>query len=176
MLLNMQGKPIVLALATVSTGLVAGVYYGFSVAVNPGLARLPAPAYIAAMQAINEVIVNPVFAASFFGAPLLLPLAAVLHAGRPHSWRFRLLVAASGIFLVGSLGVTVVGNIPLNDTLAAFPVATATPAQAVAARARFAAPWNRWHTVRALASTLALALAVGACLAVPAGRPRPAVK
>ncbi|WP_426059260.1 hypothetical protein [Hymenobacter sp. B1770] len=53
-------------MATVSTGLVAGVYYGFSVAVNPGLARLPAPAYIAAMQAINDVIQNPVFAASFF--------------------------------------------------------------------------------------------------------------
>ena len=175
----MQGKLIVLALATASTGLMAGVYYGFSVAVNPGLARLPAPAYIAAMQAINEVIVNPVFAASFFGAPLLLPLAAALYAGRALSRRFRLLVAASGVFLVGSLGVTVVGNIPLNDALAAFPLATATPEQAAEARARFVRPWNRWHDVRALASALALVLSVGACLATSkshdaeASKPRP---
>ncbi|MBD2722564.1 anthrone oxygenase family protein [Hymenobacter armeniacus] len=167
----MQGRTIVLGLATATTGLIAGVYYGFSVAVNPGLARLPAPAYIAAMQAINEVIVNPLFAASFFGAPLLLPLATVLHAGRPHSQRFRLLVAASGLFLVGSLGVTVGGNIPLNDALAAFPLATATPAAAEAARVQFASPWNRWHTVRTLASTAALTLAVAACLASPTGRP-----
>ncbi|MBJ6109673.1 DUF1772 domain-containing protein [Hymenobacter sp. BT523] len=163
----MQAKPIVLTLATASTGLVAGVYYGFSVAVNPGLARLPAPAYIAAMQAINEVIVNPFFAASFFGAPLLLPLAAALYAGRPQVRRFRLLVAATGVFWVGSLGVTVVGNIPLNDRLANFPVANTTAAQADDARAHFAGPWNRWHNVRALASTLALTLAVGACLATP---------
>lgn len=170
--MNVQGKPIVLALATVVTGLVAGVYYGFSVAVNPGLARLPAPAYIAAMQAINEVIVNPVFAASFFGAPLLLPLAAVLYASGPYRRRFRLLVAATVVFWVGSLGVTVVGNIPLNDTLAAFPLATATPAQAVAARAQFLEPWNRWHTLRTLASVGALALALGACLAGEVGKGR----
>ena len=163
----MQGKPIVLALATASTGLVAGVYYGFSVAVNPGLARLPAPAYIAAMQAINEVIQNPVFAASFFGTPLLLLLATVLYAGRLHTQRFRLLAAATSLFWVGSSGVTVAINIPLNDTLATFPLATATPTQAATARARFAGPWNWWHNVRALASTGALVLAVGACLAAP---------
>jgi uncharacterized membrane protein len=147
----------VLALATASTGLVAGVYYGFSVAVNPGLARLPAPAYIAAMQAINEVIVNPLF----------LPLAAARHAREARARRFRLLLAASIIFWVGSLGVTVAGNIPLNDALAAFPVATATPAQATEARAQFVGPWNRWHSVRTLASAVALALAVAACLAPP---------
>ena len=163
----MQGKSIVLMLAVVSAGLVAGVYYGFSVAVNPGLARLPDAAYIAAMQAINDVIVNPLFAASFFGAPLLLPLAAALHAGWPFTWRFRLLAAATGVFWVGSLGVTVAGNIPLNDALAAFPLATATPAQAAAARAHFAGPWTQWHNVRAVASTLACALAVAACLARP---------
>ncbi|WP_375418109.1 DUF1772 domain-containing protein [uncultured Hymenobacter sp.] len=150
----MQGKPIVLALATVATGLVAGVYYGFSVAVNPGLARLPAPAYIAAMQAINDVIQNPVFAASFFGAPLLLPLATVLYARRPYVRRFRLLTAATGLFWA-SLGVTVAANIPLNETLATFSLPNATPAQAAVARAHFAGPWNKWHGVRTLASTLA---------------------
>jgi uncharacterized membrane protein len=160
----MQGKSIFLALATGTTALVAGVYYAFSVAVNPAFARLPDRAYIEAMQHINSAIVNPVFALSFFGAPLLLPVAAALH-WRAGGRRLHLLVAASVIFLVGSLGVTAVGNIPLNDQLAPFPTQTATVAQAASARAAFASPWNRWHTVRTVASVVAMALTITACLA-----------
>lgn len=160
----MRGSTLVLALATVSTALVAGVFYGFSVSVNLAFARLPDAAYIKAMQAINEAIVNPFFAASFFGASVFLPLATVLHARRPFSRRFILLAGASVIYLIGSLGVTMVGNIPLNETLAAFPLAKASPQQISAARLNFAGPWNAWHIVRTLASTTALALVVGACL------------
>lgn len=158
------GTSLVLALATVSTGLVAGLYYGFVVAVNPALARLPDPAYIAAMQAINDVIVNPAFASVFFGAPLLLPLATGLHARWLRSRQFRLLAAATSVFWIGSLGVTVIVHLPLNEALSAFPVANATPAQSVAARTHFGGPWNRWHHVRTLATTVAFGLAAGACL------------
>lgn len=167
-----RGRAMVLALATTTTALVAGVFYGYSVSVNPALARLPDRQYLAAMQAINEVIQNPLFAASFFGAPLLLPLATVLYASRPASRRFGLLSLATVIYLVGSFGVTVAANIPLNETLARFPVLTASLDQAAAMRAGFAEPWNRWHDVRALASTVALILAVGACL-MPAGSQSP---
>lgn len=160
----MQPKNLVLSLATTATGLVAGVFYGFSVAVNPAFRRLPDGAYVQGMQAINEVIQNPWFALSFFGAPLLLPLAAALHARRPRSRRFGLLGAAAGVYLVGSLGVTVAANIPLNEQLAALPLATASAAELGAARTRFAEPWNRWHAVRTVASVLALGLAVAAGL------------
>ena len=158
----MQSRNLILALATGTTGLVAGVYYGFEVAINPAFARLADRPYIEAMQGINTAIINPLFALGFFGAPLLLPLAAGLHrrvAGR----RFWLL-AATGTFWVGSLGVTVVANVPLNDQLAAFPASTATTTQAAAARAAFAGPWNRWHSVRTVATVAALGLALAACL------------
>ena len=160
----MRTTTIILALATTTTALVTGVFYGFSVAVNPGLARLPDAPYIAAMQAINDAIQNPAFAASFFGAPLFLPLATVLHARRPFSRRFILLAGATGIYLVGSFGVTVAANIPLNETLARFSLQTASAAQAAAARTAFAGPWNKWHDIRTLASTLSLLLAISACL------------
>ena len=160
----MQGKTVVLGLATASTALVTGVFYGFSVAVNPALARLPDPGYLAAMQAINEVIQNPWFAASFFGTPLLLPLATGLHAGRPYSRRFGLLGAATVVYLMGSLGVTVAANIPLNEQLAALPLTQASATQMAQARRDFAVPWNRWHTIRTVASVLALGLVVGAGL------------
>ncbi|HEX8327913.1 MAG TPA: anthrone oxygenase family protein [Hymenobacter sp.] len=159
----MQGKNLILALATGTTGLVAGLYYGFEVAINPAFARLADRPYIEAMQRINVAIVNPLFALGFFGAPLLLPLAAGLHR-RVDGRRFWLLAAATGTFWVGSLGVTVGANVPLNDQLAAFSVSAATTAQAAAARAAFAGPWNGWHSVRTVASIAALGLALAACL------------
>lgn len=155
-------EKIVLALATLSTGLVAGVYYGFSVAVNPAFARLPDAQYIRAMQEINDAIQNPFFAASFFGAPLLLVLASGLYARRPRGRQSGLVLAATLVFWVGSLGVTVGGNIPLNEQLASY--APGTPASAVTVRQQFAQPWNRWHEVRTVASTVALALLLGTCL------------
>lgn len=166
----MQTKPIILALATGTTALVAGVYHAFAVAINPAFARLPDREYIAAMQHINAAIVNPLFALSFFGAPLLLPLAAGLY-WRAGGRRLYLLVAASAIFLIGSLGVTGVANIPLNEKLASFSPQQVPNTQAAAVRAAFANPWNRWHAVRTVASVAALALAVAACLAAGSARP-----
>ncbi|WP_426059457.1 anthrone oxygenase family protein [Hymenobacter sp. B1770] len=92
-------------------------------------------------------------------------LATARCARHPYSWRFRLLVAATGIFWAGSLGVTVAVNIPLNETLASFQLTSATAAQTAAARTHFSTTWNTWHDVRTVASIVALALLAGACLA-----------
>jgi uncharacterized membrane protein len=55
------GRALTLAGATLTTGLIAGVFYAYAVSVNLGLAAQPDAAYVAAMQAINERIQNPVF-------------------------------------------------------------------------------------------------------------------
>lgn len=158
-------KKLILALTTLTTGLVAGVYYGFSVAVNPVFARLPDVQYIRAMQEINDAIQNPFFAAIFFGAPLLLGLVTALLARPARNQQFGLVLAATLVFWVGSLGVTVAGNIPLNEQLASYSPGSTSSATTV--RQQFARPWNRWHQVRTVASTLALALLLGACLSPP---------
>ncbi|MGR7000001.1 hypothetical protein ACU686_21005 [Yinghuangia aomiensis] len=59
-----------------ATGLVAGTYFAFTCAVMPGLAATDDRTFVAAMQAINVKIENPVFFAGFFGA-FVLPLIAV---------------------------------------------------------------------------------------------------
>ncbi|WBA43594.1 DUF1772 domain-containing protein [Hymenobacter canadensis] len=165
----MQTNSIILGAATGTTGLIAGLFYGFSVAINPAFARLPDASYIAAMQNINLIIQNPVFGLSFFGAPLLLPAAALAYR-RVGVRQFRFLAVASAVYLAGSFGVTILANIPLNEQLAAFPLHTASDSQAADARMHFARPWNRWHTVRTVASTIALTLAIAACLV-----PKPAL-
>jgi uncharacterized membrane protein len=167
----MHNKSRVLLLANLPTGLITGLFYGFSVAVNPALARLPDAAYLAAMQAINEVIQNPFFGLPFFGAPLLLVWATWLHRQSSPAVAQPLRLAAL-LYLVGNVGITLGANVPLNNELATFPIASAPAGQATALRAQFSQTWNRWHTVRTAASLGAWGLLLAACLADAAPRAR----
>ena len=63
-------RAVSLLLATLTTDLVAGLFYAYSVSVNLGLAAQPDASYVSTMNAINERIQNPLFFASFFGAIL----------------------------------------------------------------------------------------------------------
>ncbi|MGA0559454.1 DUF1772 domain-containing protein [Larkinella sp. VNQ87] len=155
---------LILLLAGTSTALMAGLFFAFSCSVNLGLSRLSDMAYLAAFQSINRAIQNPVFLLAFLGAPLLLPLSAWMHANRPLSRRFWLLAAASLVYWAGSLGVTVFGNIPLNEQLDSFQLASASVEELSRQRAQFEGPWNQLHAVRTLASILAVVLVLIACL------------
>lgn len=100
------------------------------------------------MSSINRVILNPVFFLVFFGTALL---CLVLLIGRLDS---PLLVAGSLFYLIGTMGVTMARNVPLNDKLAAVsPTATDMETQWHAYRG----PWTRWNHVRTVACLLATA-------------------
>lgn len=159
-----------LAGATVTTGLIAGLFYAFSCAINLGLASQPDAGYVATMQAINRRIQNPLFFATFFGAACLLLLAFVLYLPRRRSARFPLLALACALYLGGGILLTVVGNVPLNERLDTV-AADAAPATLTQARAAYEGPWNAWHTARTAASVLAFIALVAACL-VPEERER----
>ena len=161
-----------LVIAATTTALIAGFFYAYSASVNRGLARLDDADYVAAMQAINDTVRNPVFALSFFGALLTLPLAAALHA-RDRSSRSAWLAAAAILYVVGGFGVTFALNVPLNDELARLDLRSAAAAQVSSARASYEDSWNAWNSVRTVASTLALMCIVGAALASPGSDPAP---
>jgi uncharacterized membrane protein len=153
----MNRKQRITGLALIATGLSAGVFYTFSTAINPAFAALSDQNYILAMQHINRDIQNPVFFLSFFGAAFLLPWAAKAYRGTD-TRRFKLLVAASAIYIVGVFGVTSAANVPLNDTLDKVPAQTATAAQLHDARQAYVGPWNAWHMVRTVSGVAALVL------------------
>ncbi|QUQ62359.1 integral membrane protein [Kutzneria sp. CA-103260] len=143
-----------LVLATVATGLGAGLFYAFSCAVMPGLRRSDDATRVQAMQRINEAIQNPVFALSFAGAPLLTAVALVADAVAG-DWP-RVLGEALGLILLGSaLVITFRINIPLNLALD-----RADPADPAAAWRAFERRWVRWNNVRTLATTAGLAALV----------------
>ena len=142
---------IILALAGTLTALVTGLFYGYSVSVNGGLHRLNDSEYVKAMQSINAVIQNFLFFASFIGPVILLPLAAFLQRDAD-PMQFALLLASSILYIAGSFGLTMVGNVPLNVRLAKFDASKASGNEIAQARAGFERPWNRLHVIRTIAS------------------------
>jgi uncharacterized membrane protein len=156
----MQGLTFVLVLlATLGSGLMAGLFFVFSVAIMTALSRLMPHEGVAAMQHVNVVIINPLFALVFFGTAALC--LAVLIMG---VWRFAqpgavYLIAGAALYLAASILVTILFNVPLNDRLAA--VAAGTP-EAAALWRDYLVRWTQWNHVRTLGCTASAALLINA--------------
>ena len=162
--IKMTTTNIILVLTTTTTALIAGLLYGYSCSVNLGLGQLPDAEYISAMQSINRAIQNPLFFISFMGTLLLLPLSTYLHYGQPISTRFWLLLAATVVYIVGVIGVTALGNIPLNTLLEGFNLKSASAETMESERAKFEGAWNQFHSIRTVAAVVSLVLTIVACL------------
>jgi uncharacterized membrane protein len=142
--------------AAVGSALVAGVMLAFSTSVVPGLGRRPASQAVAAMQAMNAVILNPVFGLAFGGTMLVcLALAVTAPFTGDHGdagWR----AAGALLYVVGTFGVTMVVNVPMNEALdAADPDSPAAAEQWGRFRPRWTA-WNNLRTVAGIAGAVAL--------------------
>lgn len=142
--------------AAVGCGLVAGVMLAFSVSVLPGLAALPVPDAIAAMQRANAAILNPVFLTLFVGTAFACSLATVL-AMTAEGERTAWVGTGAALYVVGCLVVTVAFNVPLNDALAAVDPASTAGADMWQT---FTSNWTRWNAVRIISSTAACAVLI----------------
>jgi uncharacterized membrane protein len=146
-------------LALLGSGIVGGVFYAFSSFVMKALARVPSEEGIAAMQSINVVVINPSFLGTFMGTAaisLLLAGLAIKDWGMPSAPWF---LAGALSYLIGTILVTGLGNVPLNDQLAAV---TATDSSAVAVWEHYLDRWTMLNTLRtAAAVAAALSLTIG---------------
>lgn len=145
-----------LGAAAVTTGLNAGVYFGWATGVMPGLAHTSDRTFVGTMNEINDVIVNPAFMSVLLGAPVLSGIAASTEKGAMRPWLLAALGANVATFLV-----TMAANVPLNDTLAAVDLATDDLQRA---RKDFETPWVVWNIVRTVTSTAATGLLARALL------------
>jgi uncharacterized membrane protein len=141
--------------ATITMGLVAGLFYAYAVSVMLGLGQTDDRTFVSAMQRINVAILNGWFAVSFGGAVVLTALAAVLHLRGDGRSVLPWIVAALVLYGV-VLAITFAVNVPLNDQLAAAG-APDRIADLAAVRERFEAKWVHWNIARAVASTAAFA-------------------
>jgi uncharacterized membrane protein len=150
-------EALLLGLTLVSAlgcGLIAGVFFTFSAFVMKSLARLPPAQGIAAMQSINVVVINALFMAAFLGTALACVVLAVSSLIRWHQPGAAYLFVGSLLYLVGTILVTIVFNVPRNDALAAVD-----PTSADGARlwADYNVRWTAWNHVRTAAALAAAA-------------------
>lgn len=147
-------RTVVLIAATVATGLMAGVFGTYAVAIMPGLRATDDRTFIGAYQAIDRAIINPLFLATFMGA-LILSIAAVLLNVGGDSRSVLLWTAAAAVLYLVAVVITFAVHLPLNDALkaAGAPADLVDPA---AVREAFAeARWVAWNVVRTVTSTAA---------------------
>lgn len=136
-------------------GLIAGFFFAFSTTVMSSLAQQPPAQGIAAMQSINITVINPWFMTAFLGtaaACIILIISSLFKWNQPVT---IYLLVGSLLYLVGTFGVTMVFNVPLNDALA---IAKPDSTDGANLWARYLTNWTLWNHIRTIASLVAAAL------------------
>ena len=151
-------KFVTLFIAVILTGLSAGLFYAWQVSVIPGTRKVIDMTYLASMQSINREILNLAFYLIFFGCLISLAISTVQHFNGAITFWF--LLGATLTYLIGTFGVTVFGNVPLNDTLEAMDLANLAEAEVKEFRHFYEEKWNRFHLVRTTFSVLSFLLSV----------------
>jgi uncharacterized membrane protein len=105
------------------------------------------------MQSIDETILNPIFFTVFFGTALLSlvlgVLALIAWSDAGSAWR----LAGALFYLIGSIGITMQFNVPLNNRLAKVAPDSAEGATVWAHYLKAWLPWNHVRTVGCIGAT-----------------------
>lgn len=140
--------------ATITMGLMAGIFAVFAHTIMPGLRKTDDRTFVAAFQHIDRAIINPWFMiTAFVGALVFTILAAIANRGTSAlPW----IAVAAGLYLIAII-VTAAVHLPLNDAIKA----AGDPAHIDVAqvRAQFhEARWAAWNLVRVATSVPAFGL------------------
>lgn len=158
----MSPRTVYVVTAIVIAGLMAGLLFGWLVSVIPGLSRTDDRTYVQTMQRINVAIINPAFVIPFMLTPVFLALAAVVEYRAGNQRRATALGTGAVVYLLGVLGITIGGNVPLNQALDGFDLVYATQTALADRRASYEGSWNRWHGLRTAAAVFAFAVSATA--------------
>ena len=109
-------QAVALLAATMTAGLMAGVFGIYALAIMPGLRATDDRTFVAAYQAIDRAIVNPLFMLWFFGPPLFAGAAAALLGGERSVLPW---IAAALALYLAVVVITFAVHLPLNDAIKA---------------------------------------------------------
>ncbi|MDJ0917542.1 MAG: DUF1772 domain-containing protein [Woeseiaceae bacterium] len=137
--------------ALLGSAIIGGGLFVFSSFIMKSLSRLGPAEGIAAMQSINVVVINLSFIGTFFATAILSVVILLL----PIGGSYANLLANTGavLYLVGTFLVTVRGNVPLNNQLAAV---SADDEASVAVWENYLVKWTRLNTLRTACGLLAV--------------------
>jgi uncharacterized membrane protein len=140
--------------ATMTTGLVAGVFAIYANAFMPGLAKTDDKTFVGAFQAVDRAIINPIFlGVGFLGALVSTLVAGLLHLGeKALPW-----IAVAFVLYLITVIITVAVNVPLNDAIKA--AGDPKTIDVTAVRAAFdETRWRAFNLLRVVLNTAAFGL------------------
>jgi uncharacterized membrane protein len=141
--------------ATLTMGLIAGVFFDWTVSIMPALAQSDDRTFVVVMQkTITTMNSSPAFLFSFTGAFVFTGAAAILQHRLGARTAVRWILAALALYVV-AIVITMGVHPPLNEAL----VSAGDPdkiADIAAIRKDVEGPWMNAHMVRTVAVTVAL--------------------
>lgn len=108
---------VLTAVSAIGAATAAGAFLTFSTFTVAGLKRLPPSDGAAAMQSINREATTPGFMLVLFGTGLACLALAIASAQDFDAPFVKQRLAASGLYLVGVVGLTIGYHVPRNDRL-----------------------------------------------------------
>jgi uncharacterized membrane protein len=147
-------QTISVLVATIATGLTAGVFGLYAHTIMRGLGKTDDRTFVGAFQAIDRAIINPLFMLTFFGALVFSAVAVAAHLRGDARSILPWILTATVLYLAAVV-ITMAINVPLNDAIKA----AGNPDQITnlaAVRANFhETRWIAWNVVRTVATTIA---------------------
>ena len=146
---------IAIITAIVGSALIGGIFFAFSNFIMKALARVPSSEGMLAMQTINITVLNPGFLGAFMGMALIGMMLAIVASVGWESASSPYLLGGAAAYVGGTWFVTVQGNVPLNEKLAA--VKPDDP-ESIIVWEHYLEHWTKLNTKRAGAAILAAVL------------------
>jgi len=151
-LFKIETKSIILFIAILLSGLLAGIFFTWTNAITPGIGKLDDLAYLQVFQHMNRAILNPLFFIIFMGA-LLFSVASTYYYKSDSKLIFRMLIIATVIYFIGVFIVTIIGNLPLNDLIDKSVLESLSKIEIIELREKYEIKWNKLHLIRTITST-----------------------
>lgn len=137
-------------------GAIFGFFYAWVCSTMWGLDHADPRIAIAAMQAMNASVRNPVFFPAFFLTPFVLAVTAIV-AYLSQLKSAALWFAAAGlVYLIFGLFLTMGVNVPMNEALATVDIPGDVEAAEIIWQG-YSPRWQFWNQLRTIASGIALA-------------------
>jgi uncharacterized membrane protein len=152
---------LLVILCALGSGAIGGVFFAFSNFVMPALARIAPAEGIRAMQAINVTVLNRLFLGIFMATGALSVAAIIMALLRWDGASSLCVLLGGATYVLGSLLVTMRGNVPLNNALVRIAQADAL---GEAIWNNYQRDWTRWNHVRTIACFVAMVLFIVALL------------
>lgn len=156
----MKTQTIILVFAIFLTGIMAGIFFTWSNAVKPGIGKLSDLEYLNALQSMNRVILNGAFLIVFVGAIIAVALVPLFHFHLYPKNIFWLFICILLIYWIGVFGITVFGNIPLNEILDKTNLESITLEEIKALRSTIENKWNNFNLIRSISSGITFLLLI----------------